>query len=381
MSHSIRRLMFLAMPSLVLFVAGAVTGCTNPHVEPEPTAGRPSPIPSSQPTEIPRDFILVWREQEADFLVVDPTRRPATAFSIGVPSACRQGPLPYTTWFSCEGKGTEHFLFNPLDGDRIDLPTFDGEAAGASTNGRYILYSRGANTGTKDFFSLDACTGKTADIATDIGPEVRQQWPVHPALSYDGTAIAVVHSTSDVGTYRIALALDEGVMDDLGPTSPTATWDVAWSPIGPSLLFGATDTAAELAPLSRHLYVLDTETGEYRILASSPSPTEWFGMGTMLWSPQGDRVATTLGSQACVVGVTETSVRCFDAKVDATFTPIAWSPTGTRIAFVDNSGTLIVSGLDGKSMVPLLSPELQGAFQLYWGAPVIPCPAAAGVAR
>jgi TolB protein len=81
----------------------------------------------------------------------------------------------------------------------------------------------------------------------------------------------------------------------------------------------------------RHLVVVDVQTGERRQISSGPDDE-----GAGAWSPRGDLIAYLCGLNLCVIRPDGTGRT--DMGLANVYTPLAWAPDGSRIAFGRRTG-------------------------------------------
>jgi TolB protein len=155
-----------------------------------------------------------------------------------------------------------------------------------------------------------------------------------PAWSHDGTLLAWIYH-GDLWTIRADGTGDRQLAAGVSPpyTLPGDVLRPSWSPDDARLVFEHTDVHR------RHgvVYRVNTTGGGLRRLASGTAPA---------WSPDGTRVAFVRGSAVFSINPDGTDARRLTATARATAGPLSWSPDSTRIA-VSRGGDIYSVRADG----------------------------------
>ena len=223
--------------------------------------------------------------------------------------------------------------------DDGSLPPAHGEeitGAAWSHDHQWVAFRRGSGSQAGELWVADTVGGAPRRLATDVG---WSPWVWSPAgdqlvfvLGRDVTLIdAVSGRETDLGTVVGAKDL-EGY----------AVHALAWSPDGTRIAYDGQEGS---------VYSIDVESGEHTLLVHRPA-----GMASVEdldWSPDGTHVAITYGdasqgdSKALYLANAEGSDLRLVDRIDAGLWPVwhpglsvgtAWSPDGTRLAYLSRSG-------------------------------------------
>jgi Tol biopolymer transport system component len=240
-----------------------------------------------------------------------------------------------------------------------DLPTTDPSW---SPDGRRLAFTRNEDVGESTTFTFDDVFVMDADGSDlrQVTADEEDLWSGQPTWSPDGTELAYVRGESVASTvsskygelYRIEL--DGEAMRPL-----TAGWpdtDPDWSPDGRAIAFVRGESLSSFTDANDDLYVLELATGQVRRLTTTPAGTF---ENAPAWSPDGSRIAfvrTPRGSQFSgraslhVIdrdGSREQRLLRYELFADAPYS-LAWSPDGRSLAFETSSaiGCTSISVLD-----------------------------------
>ena len=122
----------------------------------------------------------------------------------------------------------------------------------------------------------------------------------------------------------------------------------AWSPDG--LQIAWLDFVEDSAQYGHHAFVLSFVNPDGTGLREEVAPMRGqptFGGVSLVWSPDGSRLAGDTDGQIFVINADGSGLR--QVTRDGNNTWPAWSPDGSRIAFVHN-GTLSIMAPDGTDM-------------------------------
>jgi Tol biopolymer transport system component len=206
-----------------------------------------------------------------------------------------------------------------------------------------------------------------AVLLVNGGVMVGEQELAQAAFPGENGKIAFV-STRDTGRVHIfSMGPDGSNQTDLNNTAGT---DVAWSPDGTKIAFGN----------SSDIYVMNTDGfGKTNITNESTGPDTWWN-GYPAWSPDGTQIAYTSftnGNNYDIYtmyadGSIETNLTSqpnVKYPNGSDYSP-AWSPDGTKIAFVSNRdssyGQIYTMNADGTGVTRLTHNELTWAEDPAW---------------
>ena len=223
--------------------------------------------------------------------------------------------------------------------DAEALPFVPGEyisSAAWSPDRQWVAFRRGPGSQAGELWVADTVGGAPRQVATDVG---WSPWVWSPTgdqlvfvLGRDVTLIdAMTGRETDLGT-TVSAKDSEGY----------AVHALAWSSDGSRIAYDGPEGS---------VYSIDVESGEHTLLVDRPA-----GMASVEdldWSPDGTHVAITYGdvsqgdSKALYVANAEGSDLRLVARIDAGLWPVwhpglsvgsAWSPDGTRLAYLSRSG-------------------------------------------
>jgi Tol biopolymer transport system component len=233
------------------------------------------------------------------------------------------------------------------------LPTTDPEW---SPDGRRIAFTRNEDIGestsftSDDVYVMDADGGDVDRLTTDVEGRSFSQ----PTWSPNGDEIAFVDGesvSSAVPSRYGALAVMSTDGSDTRRLTRSPDKDPDWSPDGREIVFvrGANLSSAAA---NDDVYALDAVSGATRPLTRTPPGTF---EGAPAWSPDGSRVAfvrtnvafSGIGGTAGIYvvnrdGSGERLLREYELSLDAPFS-LAWSPDATTIAFETSASLECVS--------------------------------------
>jgi WD40 repeat protein len=314
--------------------------------------------------------LIIWSREPERFLIID-LDEGTEPYTVRGNADCEWQLLPGSTNVVCGVVTDQYYLLDVLDRSRQKIRVEDVELLGWSPNGQFLLFMEDKDEDRgKSVFSYDTTTHVTRTLATNITPHEQGNWLERPVLSANGDTLAVIRYTAD-GKSISAFELYQDGVRQLGLSNPPATWDIAWSPLSPRFVYGATDIEQEIGPHPNILFMVDVQTGEIRELAKAPAPS-FFWPWSLEWSPNGRQVAAGLWDlsfrtkpQICIVDVDSLQQTCLPARrgLDGSF--LAWSPSGEHITYVDIYEDLIVSRSDGTAAVKLLD-NIGDDVILFW---------------
>jgi dipeptidyl aminopeptidase/acylaminoacyl peptidase len=188
-----------------------------------------------------------------------------------------------------------------------------------SPDGRYVAYAR-----EEDLFLAGPGGSGERNLTRSLANGNQ------PAWSPDGRRIAFTARGSQ-GSSRIGVIDRNGSnLRFLNLSVPGNQSDAAWSPNGRELAL----ISRTLVPPGSALYVAEIDGARSRLLANAA--------GEPAWSPDGSRIAYVGAGSLVIANADGTGSRTFAAGAASP----AWSPDGRLIAFVRN-GALIVVRPDG----------------------------------
>jgi TolB protein len=158
-----------------------------------------------------------------------------------------------------------------------------------------------------------------------------------PAWSHDGTRLAWIYH-GDLWTIRADGTGDRQLATGVSPPgwSPDQARRPSWSPDDARLVFERRQWEYGRVR-SRGVYRVDATGGGLRRLASGTAPA---------WSPDGTRIAFVRGKAVFSINPDGTGARRLTATARVTAGPLSWSPDSTRIA-VSRGGRLYSVRADG----------------------------------
>lgn len=352
---------------------------------PSPSSAAPtrSPVPPTyEPphvttggTVLPSSVVVLEDLQRNAFALLFPgTTSPPTWNAI--PPDCISGTLPWRPWLLCGSDKDNAELFYIVDGSRTQLPFGFDKVVGVSSDGSMILFSKVEEDGTLLYSAFDYCNGTSWNLFSGSSRALEERWLTHPSLAADGFTLAVITDLPGKMTAAPALLEPGPSVRGLTQGSPPATWDLAWSPVGMNLAYGATDIEQEVAPMPNLIYVVDTDTDRSRLLVRANSDVGFFTSRSIQWSPTGDDLSVGNGDEACILDVETSQQRCFRAIAAENGAMVAWDPSGRRLAHVDETRQLIVTDSEGDGPVVLVN-DVPGAFRTDWVETAV-CPEVPG---
>src|SRR5947209_10375322 len=196
-------------------------------------------------------------------------------------------------------------------------------AASADSSGRVLLFTAGGGGGP-DVFSSTADGGDWLSLTGGAGHAF------DPAWSPDGLRIAFASNVDSKGTGSAGIYVvgaDGGSLarltsDPRGPTESAPTW----SPDEASLAYLANDSGAV------DVWTVPVAGGSPRRLTTSGG--QKIGLA---WSPSASRLLTTEATSSSQPVLVVDAVTGAETKLADGRSP-AWSPDGTRIAYLDAAG-------------------------------------------
>ena len=219
-------------------------------------------------------------------------------------------------------KGHDEIFVSAIDGTGVKqvtgLPGQPGCACGSfdptwSPDGTQIAFSGTNDVGKRAIYVLDRATGTVRQLTHETGTS----FEMTPAWSPDGTQIAYARGdvqATPAGSGAIIVSAprpdggqDQVVIEAAGATEPT------WSPDGQLAYTAAVNGGTAL-------FVTNLDGTAARRL------TDGTGDAAAAWSPDGTRIAFVRGNEIAVLTVASGEVRTLGTGGDP-----AWSPDGATI--------------------------------------------------
>lgn len=243
---------------------------------------------------------------------------------------CLTWLVPESTTVLCP-QADQYLLRDLLSGAAHLLAIPAGTSLGATPDGRYLFYRLGGEAdGVWEVYRYELATDQVTLIARDVPTGLNM-----PLLSADGRFLAYAEAAGPWEN-RVVIAAQGGLGVVEGPSAPSATWNWAWAPRQPWLLYGATDVRQEIGFDTQYLFVLDATTQESHQIAAAPEGVGYEDfLGANVWSPDETRVAVAAGHQLCVIELADRRQDCY-AIASTTWRvlggSLTWSPSGRTVA-------------------------------------------------
>lgn len=299
-----------------------------------PTATRlPSPATSGAVVRNPlAEGGTIWLRRwqgSADYLFYDLTTR--LMGKREVPLDCSD-LRPNSMQVLCGGTTDQMYLWSLDIGERVDLSIPRVKHLEWTPDGKYIYYWT-EDAHSPDIRSLDLSTLATKTLAS-VPPVEERDWLDTPVLSADGEHLVVARTVAPGETRLFEINRSNAALPGIEIAQPLVTRDLAWSPVTPRFVFGASDVNAEFCCSTNFLYLYDARSARTVQLAAHEAFEEFFN--SEIWSPDGHNIAVVRGSDLCVIDVDTGERRCHTVSSNNRAAIVfAWSPQGRHIAYVD----------------------------------------------
>lgn len=269
--------------------------------------------------------------------------------------------------------GDSLVVWDTVTKTRQVIDQFDAEHqlfAADFLNGR-VAYSTYSKTGeyTIQVVSLDGTLNYSLGYGNPFGGVLPDNYLlVVPIFSPDGTRIAYFAPDLLSGYTLTVLSVATAAVSQIPGLSPTTPFPlgVDWSPTGDSLVIATADDIAANGFLQSSLYIVDIPTLTLTPLLT-PQGASSYSYSFPAWSPDGTRIAFMFGDttfDVWMIDVRDKSMMQLTSIPETTEAYPQWSADGTRLLYVDDYGRLQV--VDMTESVPIVKPRAYNVAYGYW---------------
>jgi hypothetical protein len=318
-----------------------------------PAESFPKLVVSDLPGEIwirrhaEENFLLVY-----DFVIPVPTL-------YEFPEECEWPPG--ANYLICESNET--YLFFPETSERITLSPSKLEWISVSLDARWLTFP---HEEADKIYAFDVGTGNLQEIQNDAFTGIYNSLPI---FSSDGSYVAWENFVPNEGSYLVVMDIQDGTIQRLG-IEVSICGDLSWSPVENVLVFGEYLGNSDVGQSANQVSLFNPGDGNVEVILAvgDTALLHCFGSGEQIWSPDGQKITISSGSELCILSIVELDTECISFEEVNHIVGPTWSPDGSKLIFHYESPTedaLVLYDLVSRELNPLLN-EISAFASFDW---------------